>query len=366
MATSSKIVESSYRFGCGRYIQEAGAALRIGAELTLLGVQNPFIMSGRISWKLTEDRISRSLKDSGMTYTHYFYEGFCNAAQCGEICASADFMESDCVVGVGGGNIMDAAKLCAAMSKKPVINIPTSSATCAAYTPLSVTYNALGQAMGSLHHVREVNAILVDMDILVTQPERLLISGVYDALAKLIETRQRIDGKRPEEIGIGLETAFHVMHFLTASLEKNLEQACRDLKEGIQSKALYDLVYLAIAVTGLTSSIARGSDQSAIAHRIYEISRTLFPGRVRGYLHGELVALGLLAQLDYNNEEEQVEPFRQRMKSFGMPTHLCEVGIDGTAEVLKMYYKKLLESSAMAGTSDYERRKLRSSLEVMV
>ncbi len=366
MATSSKIVESSYRFGCGRYIQEAGAALRIGAELMLLGVHRPFIISGKISWRLAGDRISQSLKDSGISYSHYLYEEFCNAEHCGEICTSLDFIESDCVVGVGGGNIMDTAKLCAAMSSKPMINIPTSSSTCAAYTPLSVTYNVRGQTMGSRHHVREVNAILVDMDILVTQPERLMISGVYDALAKLIETRQRIDGKRPEEIGIGLETAFHVMHFLTASLDKNLEQACRDLKDGIQSKALYDIVYLSIAITGLTSSIARGSDQSAIAHRIYEISRTLFPEQVHEYLHGELVALGLLVQLDYNNEGNQVEPFRQRMKSFGMPTHLCEVGIDATAEVMDMYYKKLLESSAMAGTCDDERRKLRSSLEVMM
>ena len=85
---------------------------------------------------------------------------------------------------------MDASKLCAVLGDKPVILIPTSSATCASYAPLSVTYNEIGQPLGTKHHNREVNCVLCDMEILSKQPARLFKSGVYDSLAKLMELNQ--------------------------------------------------------------------------------------------------------------------------------------------------------------------------------
>jgi len=363
MATKSKIVESSFRLGSGRYIQEEGAIARLGEELVRLGCKKPFIIGGKTALSLTEETLKKSLEEQGILAQFYLYTEFCNPEVCEEIVSSFHFLDRDVVVGVGGGNVMDAAKLCAAMKGLPVVNIPTSSATCAAYTPLSVMYNGRGQTIGTRHHLTEVNVILADMDILCRQPVRLLVAGVYDSLAKLIELRQRMAGKAPEEIDIGLLSSYDLSRFLYDQLLLNLPDAVRDVSEGKNTKAVYDTVYLTIALTGVISGLARGSNQTAIAHKVYETTRTLFPEDAHGALHGELVAIGLLTQLAYNGEEEKAEEFRARMKEYGMPVRLADVGIEPTDGTLDDYYEKIASSSAMNGTNDEEKAKLRRMLE---
>ena len=60
------------------------------------------------------------------------YAGKCLAAGCDE------------VVGVGGGRIMDFSKAMAETAGLGTVNIPTSIATCAAFTAMSVMYTPEG------------------------------------------------------------------------------------------------------------------------------------------------------------------------------------------------------------------------------
>ena len=365
MATKSEVVESSFRLGSGRYIQEEVATLLLGDEVLRLGCKKPFILAGKTAWSLAEKKIKASLKEKDIPLNYYIYEGFCNPDHCDRILASEAFRGCDCLVGVGGGNLMDATKLCAAKANLPVINIPTSSATCAAYTPLSVMYNDKFQTIGSQHHLKEVNCILVDMDILCRQPVRLLVSGVYDSLAKLIETTQRLDGKTEEEIDIGLRSSFVLSDFIYKRLLADLPAACESVRRGENTKAIYDTVYLTICVTGIISALARGSNQCSIAHKIYESTRVIFPSESKTWLHGELVAIGLLAQLYYNGEEETAKVFRSQMRSVGMPVTLAEIGIPDTDKTMETYYNEVASTPMMDGVSAEELQKLRRSLEEM-
>jgi hypothetical protein len=58
------------------------------------------------------------------------------------------------VIGVGGGALLDSAKVLARRLGVPLVAIPTIAATCAAWTPLSVWYSDAGQALNpaSLYH----------------------------------------------------------------------------------------------------------------------------------------------------------------------------------------------------------------------
>ncbi len=51
------------------------------------------------------------------------------------------------VIGVGGGALLDSAKVLARRLGVPLVAIPTIAATCAAWTPLSVWYGDAGQAL---------------------------------------------------------------------------------------------------------------------------------------------------------------------------------------------------------------------------
>ena len=70
---------------------------------------------------------------------------------------------------------MDFVKRCAHFANLPVINILTSSATCAAYGALSVRYAPEGKTVGSLHYEDEVNAVIADTWILANQPTWLFL-----------------------------------------------------------------------------------------------------------------------------------------------------------------------------------------------
>ncbi|MBR4865119.1 MAG: iron-containing alcohol dehydrogenase [Clostridia bacterium] len=354
MATKSEIVESAFRLGTGRYIQEDGAAGRLGEELALLGCSHPYIIHGKTALSVAGEKIAKSLSDAGMEAFYHEYTAFCNPARAAEIVESDVFAACDSVVAVGGGNACDLSKLVAAMSGKPVVTIPTSSATCAAYTPLSVCYNDQNQTIGTIHHVREVNCVLADMEILCRQPARLLLSGVYDSLAKLIEIKQRLLDKPEDEIDIGLRSSYVLSEFLYDRLLENLPHAVEGLKLGRNDKIIYDTVYLLIALTGVISSLARGSNQSAIAHKVYETTRTLFPAEAYDYLHGELVGIGLIPQLIFNGEAEKAAAFKAQMQSLGMPTTLSEVGIPATPETQKAYTDLIEGSNAMDGTTQEE------------
>lgn len=365
MATKSEIMESSFRLGTGRYIQEDGAILRLGEELSLLGVKKPFIIHGKTALSIAGAKIAASLQKAGISAHYFEYTAFCNPARAAELIQSPEFGTCDVVIGVGGGNAIDLSKLAAAMSGRPVVTIPTSSATCAAYTPLSVCYNDQNQTIGTTHHLREVSCVLVDMEILCHQPQRLLVSGVYDSLAKLIEIQQRLVGKDEEEIDIGLRSSFVMSEFLYQRLLENLPHACDGLKTGRNDKIIYDTVYLLIAVTGIISSLARGSNQSAIAHKIYETTRTLFPAEAHDYLHGELVGIGLIPQLIFNGENEKAAAFAAQMRSLGMPATLSEVGIPATPETAKAYTDMIEASSAMDGTTEEEVLLLRKAFRAI-
>ncbi len=363
MATKSKVVESSFRLGSGRYIQEDGAVGRVAEELCRLGCKKPFVLGGKTALSLTEQTIRKSLGEKGMEGVFFTYTQFCNYDACVEITGTEAFGACDAVVGVGGGNVMDAAKLCAALGNLPIINIPTSSATCACYTPLSVTYNERGQTMGTRHHAAEVNAVLADMEILSRQPLRLAVAGVYDSLAKLLEIRQRLSGMTEETTDIGLASSFALSEFMYDRLLADLPAVSEDLRAGRNTKKVYDTVYMAMALTGVISGLARGSNQCAIAHKVYEVSRTLFPEAVHDVLHGELVAIGLICQMAYNGDTHRVDEFRNGMKAVGMPTTLSELGVPTNDETLAMYYDKIVNSSAMVGTDAAEQARLKEVLE---
>lgn len=364
MATKSKVVETVFRFGCGRYIQESGALARAGTEAVRLGAHRALMLGGKTALSLAGDALRGSLRSAGVVETTVEYHGFCNREKAEEYAALAAREGCDLILAVGGGNICDLGKLIAANAGLPVITVPTSSATCAATTPLSVTYDAEYRAAGSVHHAREVNAVLADMDILCRQPERLFAAGVYDALAKKIETEQRLQGQEENEIDVGLAASFALSCYTYGRMNALFEEACRELRRGEAGKALSDMIFLSVAATGVISGMARGSNQCAIAHKIYEGCRSLYPAEMRDRLHGELVAIGLIAQMYYNKQESAIAEFRRGLTEHGLPDSLGALGLSGerAADAL---YEYVLHTSAMAGTVDAEKMRLREALGVI-
>ena len=355
------IREESFRIGCGRYLQGAGFLEKAGDEVLRLG-SSALIIGGRTALEITRARLEESIRQKCKKYEFIVHTGTCNAERAKEIAAIAKEKEYDVIVGVGGGVICDFAKLCAYYALLPVLNIPTSSATCAAYTPLSVCYTPEGKTVGSQHYLYEVNAVLVDTQVIATQPVRLFLAGVFDALAKFVEIKQRYTVGR-QDYPLGLDYAYIVSKYSFELLSTNMEQCIRDLEQGTLSDALEKVIFTTIAATGVISGIARGSNQTAIAHKFYETTRKLFYDKTREFTHGEIVGVGLLIQNHFNNEVENNELLLALMRKHALPCCVDALHIERCDANLEAYYSAICNSSAIE--NDAEAQKLRASLKYL-
>ena len=147
--------------------------------------------------------------------------------------------------------------------------------------------------------------------------------------------------------------------FLTGTTGKCI----RDMEKGDISHDVENVIFTSIAATGVISGVARGSNQSALAHRFYETTRTLYPERAKPYLHGEIVGVGLLLQNHFNGEAENNAPLLELMKTHSMPCCIQDVGVEKTEEMFQTYYEMLCASSAIE--TEEESIRLKTSLKYL-
>ncbi len=358
------VKEKSFRIGCGRYIQEKGAIKYLGGEVLRYG-KYPLVIGDDTSISITKDLICKSFADAEIEYEIIIHNGTCNderATELAELCKSKGF---DVVVGVGGGVICDFAKLCGYFAKIPTINVPTSSATCAAYTPLSVRYSPEGRTVGSLHYDYEVNAVIADTEIIAKQPVRLLLAGVFDALAKFVEIKQRFCEDSEEACPLGLDYAYYLSKQSYKLLTEKTATCIEDMAKGEVTDTVENIIFTTIAVTGVISGIARGSNQCALGHKFYEITRKLFPDASMPYLHGEIVGVGLILQNHFNGEQENNVHLIELMNKNNMPSTVGEIAVSCDDVTFEKYYELLCNSSAIDKNNNDECTKLRLSLRYL-
>lgn len=326
--------DAAWKFGCGRYIQRQGAWLDLTSELNRLGARG-LILTGQHSWHAVEQCYPH--EDIIRNCMKIVHKNPCNDEDARLYAAFAHEHQLNVIIGVGGGRIMDTAKIVGDIAGKPVINVPTISATCAAFTPLSVMYSKSGQALGSFFFENEVSCLLVDSLIMERQPARYLFSGIVDSLAKAIEIRHTtLHLSESADMAVARINAEYIFDRLS-QLAFLLPDV---LKSGSDTAVMDEAVFLIIAATGFVSGCARGQGQSAFAHGFYESMRTLFTAEAAAYLHGEIVGIGLRLQTLYDEKPvSRLDDLLGRMK---MPLHLRDIHVPENRQV----YIRIAENMA--------------------
>lgn len=357
-------LDNAYKFGAGRYIQEAGCLKTTAVEAARLG-KKALIIAGERALAATEGKVEASLREAGFPYELSIYGGQNTYTRAKEHALQALTSGCDMIIGIGGGRIMDQAKATAHFAGDlPVLQIPTSIATCAAFAPLSVMYTEEGASLGSLRYDHEVNCVLMDMDVICKEPPRYAASGIMDGMAKMIEIQNGRSEIRLEDVSIGLFTAFSIAQMAYQVYEKEAHQACRDIAEGKLTKAVEDIAYLNVAVAGIISGVSKGFGQTALGHETYELVRTYFTQEAKGYLHGEIVAIGDCLQFAFNGHPEQVASFHEFMRSMNMPLTIQEIGIDPNSPKMENLFQDLFHSPFMEPTPENEQR-LRTAMKYL-
>ena len=334
------------RVGTGKFFIDKDAINALPAELKRLGGK-AMIIGGPSS----TDKILSLFPSLGLNQNEHVihrHTGACSRNWAQKYADEAHENNCTLIIGVGGGKCIDLAKCTSTFSDLPLINIPTSVATCVASSSVCIMYTDEGKPDGSVAMKKEVDVCIADTEIIGTSPKRTLAAGIFDSIAKY-----------PEVIHNKTITSYkdcdlekYICTINGKAIYDFLIGVCEEvIAKGTASPRFRDVVLTNLLHTSVVSGFSYGVNQLAIAHGYYDFMRREFTKEAAPYLHGELVAVGILAQMAFNGESVyEIDKLRTLMKKFDMPTSLKETGFRETEENIKLFIDYLIANTGLDET----------------
>ncbi|GAA3600214.1 oxidoreductase [Gibbsiella greigii] len=248
------------------------------------------------------------------------------------------------VIGVGGGAVLDTAKVVARRLGLPVVAIPTIAATCAAWTPLSVWYNDQGQALRyEIFNVAN-HLVLVEPEIILRAPKAYLLAGIGDTLAKWYEAvvLSPQPAQLPLSVQLGINTALTIRDVLLDESEAALQAQ----DDGQLNKAFLNVLEAIIAGGGLVGGLGDRYTRIAAAHSVHN-GLTALP-QTDVFLHGTKVAYGILVQSALLGQHDVVNQLIALYRRLDLPVSLAALNVDIHDEA---QIERLIARTLQAGES---------------
>ncbi len=306
--------------GPANYYSHPGALARLNEFYTDEQLQNALWIYGERAIAAARPFLPAAFNAPGAK--HISFGGHCSESEVQKLVAEAG--ESQVVIGVGGGALLDTAKVVARRLSAPVVAIPTIAATCAAWTPLSVWYNDAGQALRFEIFNDANHLVLVEPEIILRAPQEYLLAGIGDTLAKWYEAV--VLSPQPETLPLTVRLGINAAVAIRDVLLESSETALADQKRGELTQVFHDVVDAIIAGGGMVGGLGERYTRVAAAHAVHNGLTTL-PQTDR-FLHGTKVAYGILVQSALLGEDDVLAGLVQAFKRFDLPTSLAQLDVD--------------------------------------
>jgi glycerol dehydrogenase len=295
--------------------QATDAIARLGSR--------PLIVAGERTLAVTQESLQPLLKHQRLHIAQAFYAPDCSEASLKALHKAAKEHKADVIIGIGGGKALDTAKLIAHQLELPVVTIPTSAATCAAWTALSNVYSDEGAFLYDVALANCPDLLILDYDLIKTAPQRTLVAGIGDAIAKWYEASVS-SGHSEQTLIIAAVQQARVLRDIL------FQKSATAVKEP-GSEAWQQVVDATVLLAGVIGGLGGAQCRTVAAHAVHNglthISKS-------GSIHGEKVAYGILVQLRL---EEMVQgnqlaaAARQQLLKFyaeiGLPQKLGDLGL---------------------------------------
>jgi len=234
----------------------------------------------------------------------------------------------DFLIGVGGGRVIDTAKIVSYNLDRPFISIPTAA-----------SHDGIASARASVptvegHASLEAQppmAIVADTGIIALAPHRLLAAGCADVISNYTaildwELAHRVKGEPLSEYAITLSK-------MTAEI---LVKDAHLIKPHQEQSAW--IVIKALVSSGVAMSIA-GSSRPASGgeHKFSHALDTLAPGKA---LHGESCGIGTIISMYLHGGDWR--GIRESLKMIGAPTTPADLGIGDAVAVEALLMAKTI------------------------
>ena len=325
-STTSKVTSASVislSIAPAQVIRGHNALAQVGEAIAAFG-QRPLIVGGDRSLQVTVPALETTLKRYPLKLTQTSYGADCSETSLAAMREVVSSHNIDFIIGTGGGKALDAAKLLAYQCQLPIVTIPTSGATCAAWTALSNVYSEEGAFLYDVALARCPDLLILDYSLIKTASQRTLVAGIGDAIAKWYEA--------------SVSSGHSDQTFLIAAVQQ--ARVLRDIlfQKSVPAlqepggQAWQEVVDATVLLAGVIGGIGGAQCRTVAAHAVHNGLTHIAASH--GTLHGEKVAFGILVQLrleEMLQNNQLAATARQQLLKFysdlGLPQTLNDLGM---------------------------------------
>ncbi|MGO4724979.1 MULTISPECIES: glycerol dehydrogenase [unclassified Inquilinus] len=310
----------------GRYLQGPGIVARLGQELAGFGTK-AIIVLDRGVYDLLADTI-RAACDGHLAIELIRHGGECSKDEIALVTAAAKASGARVVLGAGGGKALDTAKAAAHEAGIACVVMPTIAASDAPCSALAVVYKPDGSVDHDYFLPRNPDLVMVDTEIVAKAPARFLAAGIGDALATWYEAEACRRSGALNCLGVrGVPLAYEIARICRDTVFEFGVAALAECDAKVPGPAFERIVEANILLSGLGFESGGVAGAHAIHHGLSELDE------VHHHLHGEKVAIGVLAELKLQGvPEDEYIRVRDFCAAVRLPTRLRDIGITDATE----------------------------------
>jgi len=306
-----------------RVLRGENCLINSASEIAVLG-DRPLVIGGDNTLNAVALSLESVAESAQLSLQTANYSPDCAESSLARLKEAVIQHQANVIIGVGGGKALDMAKLVAYRCGLPIITVPTSGATCAAWTALSNVYSEAGAFQYDVTLSRCPDLLVLDYGLIRTAPKRTLVAGIGDAIAKWYEA----------SVSSGDSTATLLISAVQQAriLRDILFQKSAIALENPDSDAWREVVNATVLLAGVIGGVGGAECRTVAAHAVHNGLTHL--EAAHDLLHGEKVAYGILVQLRL---EEMVQgnklaaSARQQLLKFyaqiGLPKSLEDLGM---------------------------------------
>jgi glycerol-1-phosphate dehydrogenase [NAD(P)+] len=217
------------------------------------------------------------------------------------------------VMGVGGGSVIDVAKLAAHRLGVPYVSVPTSASHDGITSPRASIKEERGNAS---KQASTPMAIVADTEIIARAPYRMLTAGCADAISNSTAV---LDWKLASRLRGEEYSSFAAVLAETAS--DMIIRSADVIRPGLEESAW--LVVKSLIVSGVSMSVAGNSrPASGSEHMFSHTLDQLAPGSA---YHGEQVGIGAIMMMYLHGGDWR--GIRDALHKVGAPTTAAQLGV---------------------------------------
>lgn len=294
-----------------------------GEAIARLGTR-PLVIGGDRTLSVAAPRLQPILERQQLISALASYNPNCSESSLESLRQTVRDRAADLIIGIGGGKALDTAKLVADQCRLPVVTVPTSAATCAAWTALSNVYSDDGAFLYDVSLEKCPDLLVLDYGLIQTAPPRTLVAGIGDAIAKWYEASVS-SGHSQQTLIIGAVQQARILRDIL------FQKSATALKEP-GGETWQQVVDASILMAGVIGGLGGAQCRTVAAHAVHNGLTHI--QATHKTLHGEKVAYGILVQLRL---EEMVQgnqlaaTARQQLLEFyqeiGLPQTLDDLGL---------------------------------------